>query len=97
MAEFCKQYNLGRATVLSQDYIWTSTSGTSTTLNISNDLALYLYMRNVNDNLAVVTDWSGIPVDRTNGFYQFLMLELAISQEQFIRNTEQRILINDEK
>ena len=96
MAEFCKQYNLGRATGLSQDYIWTSTSGTSTTLNISNDLALYLYMRNVNDNLAVVTDWSGIPVDRTNGFYQFLMLELAISQEQFMEEYGAEDLINDE-
>ncbi|MDD6798539.1 MAG: hypothetical protein PUE71_09660, partial [Clostridia bacterium] len=38
MAEYCATYGLGKATGLSQDYVWNNT--TETTLHIRNDLAL---------------------------------------------------------
>lgn len=94
MAEYCATYGLGKATGLSQDYVWNNT--TETTLHIRNDLALYIYMRNVNDNLAVSMDWSALGSDTTNGFYQLGILELAITQEQFIEEYALEDMINNE-
>lgn len=94
MAEYCTQYNLGKATGLSQDYILPATA--SDTLNLRNDLALYIYMRNITDNMALVADWSGKNTDSDNGYWQLLLLELGISQEQFFEEYGSEDLINDE-
>lgn len=94
MAQYCTQYGLSKATGLSQDYVWSGSS--ASTLNIRNDLALYIYMRNVSDNVAISLDWSALGSDTTNGFYQLGMLELAITQEQFIEEYASEDLVNDE-